>query len=91
MKPILHIVKKPDDRQAIDIIAAQARDNAYGVAVVFIQDAVSAQPVNGARSCALVKDKKTLDNAGREDSTSEPIDYDDLLKLIFSVESITVW
>ncbi|MCC7202244.1 MAG: hypothetical protein IT393_06275 [Nitrospirae bacterium] len=91
MKPILHIVKKPDDRQAIDIITAQAGDNAYGVAVVFIQDAVSAQPVNGTRSCALAKDKKTLDNAGRGDSALEPIDYDDLLKLIFSVESITVW
>ena len=39
----------------------------------------------------LSKDAKTLDNTGRADSGVELINYDDLLKLIFSVESITVW
>ena len=91
MKPILHIVKNRDDKQAIEIISTQARDNAYGVAAVFVQDAVSSPPVDGARSCALAKDAKTLDNTGRVDSGVELINYDDLLKLIFSVESITVW
>ncbi len=91
MKPILHIVKNRDDKQAVGIISTQARDNAYGVAVVFVQDAVSTPPVDGARSCALAKDAKTLDNTGRADSGIELINYDDLLKLIFSVESITVW
>ena len=33
MKPILHIVKNRDDKQAVEIISTQARDNAYGVAV----------------------------------------------------------
>lgn len=92
MKPVLHIVKKPDDRQAFDIITAQAGDNAYGVAVVFIQDAVSSPPVDGTRSCALAKDEKTLDNTLiRVNPGVELINYDDLLRLIFSVESITVW
>ncbi len=48
MKPILHIVKNRDDKQAVGIISTQARDNAYGVAVVFVQDAVSTPPVDGA-------------------------------------------
>ena len=91
MKPILHIVKNRDDKQAIEIISTQARDIAYGVAAVFVQDAVSSPPVDGARSCALAKDVKTLDNTSRMNSGVELINYDDLLNLIFSVESITVW
>ncbi len=91
MKPILHIVKKHDDKQAIEIIGNQARDNAYGVAVVFIQDAVSSPPVSDARTCALAQDAKTLDNSNKVNPDVELISYDDLLKLIFSVESITVW
>ncbi|MEK6583333.1 MAG: hypothetical protein AABY66_00620 [Nitrospirota bacterium] len=91
MKPILHIVKNRDDKQAVEIISTQARDNAYGVAVVFIQDAVSSPPVGGARSCTLAKDAKTLDNSNKVNPDVELISYDDLLKLIFSVETITVW
>lgn len=91
MKPILHIVKKCDDKQAIEIIRTQARDNAYGVAVVFVQDAVSTPPVDGARSCALAQEAKILDNSNKANPDVELINYDDLLKLIFSVESITVW
>ncbi len=91
MKPILHIVKKHDDKQAVEIISTQARDNAYGVAVVFVQDAVSSPPVVGARSCALAQEAKILDNSNKVNPDVELINYDDLLKLIFSVESITVW
>ena len=91
MKPILHIVKNRNDKQAVEIIGAQARDNAYGVAVVFIQDAVSSPPVADTRTCALAQDAKTLDNTSRMNSGVELINYDDLLNLIFSVESITVW
>lgn len=91
VKPILHIVKNRDDKQAIEIIGNQARDNAYGVAVVFIQDAVSSPPVADTRTCALAQDAKTLDNTTKVNPGVELISYDDLLKLIFSVESITVW
>ena len=91
MKPILHIVRNRDDKQAVEIISAQARDNAYGVAVVFIQDAVSSPPVADTRTCALAQDAKTLDNTHKVNPDVELISYDDLLTLIFSVESITVW
>ena len=91
MKPILHIVKNRDDKQAVEIISSQARDNAYGVAVVFIQDAASSPPVADARTCALAQDTKTLDNTHKVNPDIELISYDDLLTLIFSVESITVW
>ncbi len=91
MKPILHIVKNRDDKQAIDIISTQARDNAYGVAVVFIQDAVSSPPVADARSCALMQDTQTSGKTYKVNPEVEVISSDDLLKLIFSVESITVW
>lgn len=91
MKPILHIVKNRNDKQAVEIISTQARDNAYGVAVVFIHDAVSSPPVADARTCALAQDTKTSDNTNRVNPDVELISYDDLLTLIFSVESITVW
>ena len=91
MKPILHIVKNRNDKQAVEIISTQAKDNAYGVAVVFIHDAVSSPPVADARTCALAQDIKTSDNTNRVYPEVELISYDDLLKLILSVESITIW
>ncbi|MCC6544259.1 MAG: hypothetical protein IT392_07120 [Nitrospirae bacterium] len=91
MKPILHIVKNRDDKQAVEIISTQARDNAYGVAVVYIHDAVSLPPVADARTCALAQDTKKSDNINSVNPDVELIRYDDLLNLIFSVESITVW
>ncbi|HZX48909.1 MAG TPA: hypothetical protein VFF47_06815 [Nitrospirota bacterium] len=91
MKPILHIVKNRNDKQALEIISTQAKDNAYGVAVVFIHDAVSSPPVADVRTCALAQDPKTSDNITWINPEVELISCDDLLKLIFSVESITMW
>ena len=85
MKPILHIINNPDDTQAIEMIKIQGKDNAYGVAAVFTGQIPSVLPsMPDVRVCVL-----------REDALEKPgfevIGYDDLLNLIFSVETITVW
>ena len=91
MKPILHIVKNTNDMQAIDIIKRQAMDNAYGVTVVFIHNIESLPSISNARICVLreaILDKTTSFNNTPE---AELIDYTDMLNIVFSVESVTVW
>jgi hypothetical protein len=87
VKPILHIVKNPDDRQALETITRQARDNAYGVGVVLIHEAVSLPPIPDTRTCALESDVRE----GSPAPGVESISYRELLNLIFRSEAITVW
>ena len=91
MKPILHIIKNPSDKQAVEIIGNQAKDNAYGVAVVLMHNAATLPPIPNARTCALIGEKTDLAASINVHPDTELISYDDLLKLIFSVESVTVW
>lgn len=83
MKPILHIINNPDDAQAIETIRIQGKDSAYGVAAVFTGEVPQTLPsMPDVRICALQK-------CG--DKGVEIIGYEDLLNLIFSVETISVW
>lgn len=91
MKPILHIIKNLNETQAIDIIEKQARNSAYDVAVVFMRDAVSLPSMPGVRTCALIEESKDENISSEVTPGIELLSYDDLLNLIFSVESITVW
>lgn len=91
MKPILHIVKSPDDSQAIEMIKNQAKDNAYGVAAVFMQGGMSAPLIENVRTYFLVEDIENKTASPGTLPAIELIDYKGLLNLIFSVESITVW
>ena len=93
MKPILHIVKNCNDAQAIRTIENQSRDNAYGVTAVFVQEGGSSPPlIPNARVCVLRGDNADKDSPPEAVSGPiETIDYNDLLNLIFSVESIAVW
>ncbi len=93
MKPILHIVKNCNDAQAIRMIENQSRDNAYGVTAVFVQDGTSPPPlIPNARVCVLRGDVANKDSPpGAAKGPVEIIDYNELLNLIFSVESIAVW
>ena len=93
MKLILHIVKNCNDAQAIRVIENQAKDNAYGVTAVFIQEGTSSLPlIPNARVCVLRGDAADKDSPpGAASRNIEMIDYNDLLNLIFSVESIAVW
>ena len=87
MKPILHIVKDTEDRRALEVIARQAKDNAYGVAAIYIQKAVTLPAIPDVRTCALQEDLR-----GNPPGTGvESISYADLLKLIFSSEAVTIW
>jgi hypothetical protein len=87
MKPVLHIVKDPNDTAARAVIAHQSRDNAYGVCVILIQDAVGLPHGPEARTCVLQEDigKTPLSNG------VEPISYPRMLDLIFESEAVTVW
>jgi hypothetical protein len=91
MKPILHIVKNSNDTQAIGVIEKQAKDNAYGVTAVFIQDASPPPSLPNVRTCILEEDARSKAISSEVNPSIEPIRFDDMLNLIFSVESITVW
>lgn len=90
MKPILHIIKNTDDEKAIEIIRIQGMDNAYGVAAVFINTPSPLPSIPNVRICVLRTVLGTALNAVPEGSF-ELIDYDKLLNMIFSVETISVW
>jgi hypothetical protein len=87
MKPILHIVKDREDPQAMSVITRQAGDSAYGVSVILIQTAVTLPPVPNTRTCALLDDLQ----GGFLSHGVEPIRYQEMLDLIFSSETVTVW
>lgn len=91
MKPILHIVKNTNDMQAIDIIKRQAMDNAYGVTVVFIHNIGSIPSISNARICVLREAITNKTTSHVNTSDAELIDYTDILNMVFSVESVTVW
>lgn len=83
MKPILHIINNPDDAQAIETVRIQGKDSAYGVAAIFTGEIPHALPsMPDVRICAL---------RYCEDTGVETIGYEELLNLIFSVETISVW
>jgi len=91
MKPILHIVKDPDDLQAMEVIENQAKDNAYGVTVVFIEGGKSVSSIENVRTYLLSGNKGCEGDTPVNLPNIESVDYKGLIDLIFSVESITVW
>ena len=101
MKPILHIINNPDDAQAIETIRIQGKDSAYGVAAVFTAGVPSQLPsMPDVRILSLplssegreyIENPPLCSRGGMGGSFVEVIGYDDLLNLIFSVETISVW
>lgn len=91
MKPILHIIRNSSDTQAIELIEQQSKDNAYGVTAVFTQEIASLPSIPNARICVLKEDvgDKTIHTVSG--NGIDFISFKDLLNIIFSVESVTVW
>jgi hypothetical protein len=87
VKPILHILRNPDDAQALETISRQARDNAYGVGVILIQKAAALGAIPNTRTCALKSDVPGEAPAPGVESVS----YREVLDLIFRSEAVTVW
>jgi len=87
MKPLLHIIRKDITPETENIIKTQTLDNAYGVSIVYLQEGKHPH-LAGARIYQLVKDKSPLQTG---ESSVEYITYDELIDLITSSESITVW
>lgn len=91
MKPILHIVKNHSDREAIEIIGKQAMDNAYGVTVIFIEGVAPLPSVPNVRTCILREDARGKTVSHDVDPAIESISFEEMIDIVFSVESITVW
>ncbi len=90
MKPLLHIIRNGISEKAERIIKTQAMDNAYGVSIVYLKDS-KYPPIRGARIYLLIKGTHKPSIQAGEGSSIEYITYDELIDLITSAESITVW
>jgi hypothetical protein len=81
MPHILHLVKDPSNRTALEVLAAQARDPANRLSVVLMQAASGlADPLPG--------EVFHLDGAG---SPYPAIDHSRLLDLIFAADTVVTW
>lgn len=86
MPHVLHLVKDPSDRLALDVIGQQATDPEVRLSVVLLQEAQGLEePLPG--------DVYRLDeDRGRGHSASHrPITHAQLLDLIFSADSVVTW
>jgi hypothetical protein len=82
MPHILHLVKDPANRTALQVLAAQARDPANRLSVVLIQAAEGlTDPLPG--------DVFRLD--GGAGSPYPTIDHSRLLDLIFAADTVVTW
>jgi hypothetical protein len=82
MPHILHLVKDPANRTALEVLAAQARDPANRLSVVLMQAASElADPLPG--------EVFHLDGGGG--SPYPAIDHSRLLDLIFAADTVVTW
>jgi len=84
MPRVLHLVKDPANRTALDVIARQTGDPAVTVSVVLMQGAVRlAEPVPG--------EVFRLHEHGGSGSPYPAIDHARLLDLIFASDTVVTW
>jgi hypothetical protein len=82
---ILHLLKDPGNRTALDVLAAQARDPANRLTVVLLQ---------GAAPPAAALPGEVFRLAEGNGSPSSPyaaIDHARLLELIFVADTVVTW
>lgn len=82
MPRVLHLIKDPDNRTALDVVAQHGRDPAIRLSVVLMQRAVGfAAPLPG--------EVYRLD--GDSASPYPAIDHARLIELIFEAETVVTW
>jgi hypothetical protein len=81
---VLHLIKDPDSRTALEVVAQQARDPEIEVSVVLLQRAAGlATPVPG-----------TVVRLAEENGAESPypaIGHSRLLELIFAADTVVTW
>lgn len=86
MPHVLHLVKDPGDRTALEVLAHQARDPGIRLTVVLLHEA---RRLTGP----LPGDVYRLEEApdGSPGSRYPAIGHDRLLELIFAADTVVVW
>ena len=85
MSRILHIIRTSDDAKALECIIAQAKD--WSISLLLMQEGVHTKPPSGVKTYILNND------AGNADTQADthPITYDEMVKLLFTHDSVVVW
>ncbi len=90
MPRLLHLLKDPTDRTALDVLAQQARDPSITLEIVLVHDAAIAtrfpEPLPGTVF--------RLAEGGKPGASGSPypaIDHSRLLELIFSADTVVSW
>ena len=86
MRHVLHLIKDPVNRVALDVVAKQARDPEVKVSVVLLGQAASlTAPVPG--------EAFSLDEGGGDGARSPypRISHSQLLDLIFTADTVVTW
>jgi hypothetical protein len=81
---VLHVLRSPEDERALTTARAHARD--HETSLLLLHDAAKARPPGFPGVVYVcVEDGDTLDNRYR------PIDYDEIVRLLFSHDRVVVW
>lgn len=87
MPHVLHLIKDPDDRTALDVIASQARDPSVRLTVVLMQRAAHLEARLGGEVYRLDQ----TEGGGAAPSPHPSIDHAGLLDLIFAADTVVTW
>lgn len=85
MPHVLHLIKDPTNRAALDVITRQARDPAVRLSVVLVQEGVRLEePLPG-------KVYRLEESQGADMPRHPSITHSDLLDLIFAADTVVAW
>jgi hypothetical protein len=84
MARVLHLLKDPENRTALEVLALQGRDPAISLVVVLLQAAARARP-----TAPFPGEVYRLDGDGA--SPYPGIDHARLLDLIFEADTVVTW
>ncbi|MDX1763077.1 MAG: DsrH/TusB family sulfur metabolism protein [bacterium] len=84
---ILHIIKRPNDRFAYEMVLNQQECQGRAVAVLLLHDAVYTPPQGNMEVWACRDD---VEARGIE-SAAKLIGYDEIVKLLLKAESTVCW
>jgi hypothetical protein len=82
---ILHLLKDPRNRAALDVLAAQARDPDNRLSIVLLQDAARLDEALPGEVFRLAEGN------GGASSPYPAIDHSRLLDLVFSADTVVTW
>jgi len=84
---ILHILKKPNDQLALDLIENQKQDPEIDVSLLLIHDAVYMKP-DKMENLFVCRDDM---EARCVDSNGTPVTYEEIVELLLGSDSVVSW